>query len=184
MRAFLAGLLFGALLAVALPLVALRRGLIDMAADVEPGIVEETIGEWAYEGWLRRSAPVLRNPVTTNADVLSEGLSHYRENCVACHAAPGVEAAEIAKGLHPGAPALDEEEVQERTDGELFWTIKKGVRMTGMPAFGPTHADEELWKIVAFVRHLPELTAAEKAELREATEEEEGHHHHHGDPAG
>jgi mono/diheme cytochrome c family protein len=61
-------------------------------------------------------------------------------------------------------------------DGELFWTIRQGVRMTGMPAFAPTHSDEEIWKIVTFIRHLPHLTPEEKEKLRSVTEEEAHHH--------
>jgi mono/diheme cytochrome c family protein len=55
--------------------------------------------------------------------------------------------------------------VQKRTDGELFWVVQNGIRMTGMPAFGPTHKDEEIWKIVAFLRHLPALTPEEEKAL-------------------
>jgi len=47
-----------------------------------------------------------------------------------------------------------------------------------MPAFGPTHTDDEIWKIAAFIRHLPKLTDQEKAALKSASSEEEEHHHH------
>ncbi len=75
-----------------------------------------------------------------------------------CHGAPGVDASAIGEGLNPPAPDLTLPKVQGRTDGELFWLVQNGLRMTGMPAFGPTHPEEEIWKIVAFLRHLPELT--------------------------
>ena len=61
-------------------------------------------------------------------------------------------------------------------DGELFWVVSNGIRMTGMPAFSPTHKQEEIWKIVAFVRHLPEITKEEQQILRAGHEEEAGHH--------
>jgi mono/diheme cytochrome c family protein len=86
-----------------------------------------------------------------------------------------VAATEVAKGLNPPAPSLGSEE-DDTPDGELFWVTKHGIRLTAMPAFGSTHTDEEIWKIVAFMRHLPELTAEEKDSLREAPETE-GHHH-------
>ena len=56
--------------------------------------------------------------------------------------------------------------MQKRTDGELFWLVQGGIRMTGMPAFGPTHSDEEIWKIVAFVRRLPALSPEDQQELK------------------
>jgi hypothetical protein len=61
-------------------------------------------------------------------------------------------------------------------DGELFWVVSNGIRMTGMPAFAPTHKEDEIWKIVAFVRHLPEITKEEQQALKASREEETGHH--------
>src|SRR5206468_7122711 len=103
------------------------------------------------------------------------GLDHYRENCVVCHGAPGVEMGEAGKGLNPPPPFLDSPAVQGRTDGQMFWIVKNGIRMTGMPAWGPTHKDEEIWQMVAFMRHLPQLTGAEKAKLQPAEEAEQHH---------
>jgi mono/diheme cytochrome c family protein len=86
--------------------------------------------------------------------------------CVTCHGAPGVDASEAGEGLNPAAPDLSTGKVQKRSDGELFWLVQGGIRMTGMPAFGPTHNDEEIWKIVAFVRRLPALSPEEQQELK------------------
>ena len=86
--------------------------------------------------------------------------------CVTCHGAPGVDASEAGEGLNPPAPDLTTGKVQKRTDGELFWLVQSGIRMTGMPAFGPTHKDEEIWKIVAFLRRLPALSPDEARELK------------------
>jgi mono/diheme cytochrome c family protein len=85
--------------------------------------------------------------------------------CVSCHGAPGVDASPVGEGLNPPAPDLTLARIQERSDGELFWLVQNGIRMTGMPAFGPTHRDEEIWEIVAFLRHLPELTPEEEKAL-------------------
>ena len=64
--------------------------------------------------------------------------------------------------------------VQARSDGELFWIAANGIRMTGMPAFSPTHDEKEIWEMVAFIRHLPEITDEETARLKaEAGGEEE-----------
>jgi mono/diheme cytochrome c family protein len=172
---FLAGFVVGGIVCVGAPLLVLRLGIMDMSATPEPGPVETFVGNLAYDSWIEHAAPQERDPFDGNPTAIAVGLDHYRENCVGCHGAPGIEPAELAKGLHPGAPELWKDS-EDMTDGELFWTVRQGVRMTGMPAFGPTHSDEEIWKIVAFVRHLPQLTAEEKAQLRPATEQE-GHHH-------
>jgi hypothetical protein len=90
-----------------------------------------------------------------------------------------VDAGEIGQGLNPPAPELTLPRVQKRPDGELFWIVSNGIRMTGMPAFKPTHKPEEIWKIVAFLRHLEEVTPDEQKALKAVTEEAE--HHHEGE---
>jgi mono/diheme cytochrome c family protein len=172
---FLAGFVLGVVVCVGVPLLALRLGLVDMSAAPEPSSIESFVGNLAYDSWIEHAAPRQRNPFDDNPAAIAVGLDHYRENCVGCHGAPGVEPDELAKGLHPRAPELWKDS-EEMGDGELFWTIRQGVRMTGMPAFAPTHSDEEIWKIVTFIRHLPHLTPEEKEKLRSVTEEEAHHH--------
>jgi mono/diheme cytochrome c family protein len=92
-----------------------------------------------------------------------------------CHGAPGVEESEFGQGLNPPAPDLTLPVIQKMSDGELFWIVSNGIRMTGMPAFSPTHKPEEVWKIVSFVRHLPELTDEEQKALGAGTDEKAHH---------
>jgi mono/diheme cytochrome c family protein len=174
MRVFV-GFLLGVVACIVGPLLALRLGLVDMSAVPAPSAVERAVGELAFDGWLAHTAPTSPNPFPSDPANIAVGMDHYRENCVDCHGGPGVTPAELAKGLHPDAPKLWKTGSQSMTDGELFWTIRNGVRMTGMPAFAPTHTDKEIWQIVTFVRHLPQLTADERATLQAATEE--GDHH-------
>ncbi len=175
---FVVGFLLGVIACVGAPLLGIRLGYLSMAARPEPGAVEEFVGELAYEWWIEGAAPKQSTAFAGDPAAIAVGLDHFRENCVACHGGPDVAAAELAKGLHPAAPELSADDVQKMSDGELFWTTREGVRLTGMPAFGPTHSDEEIWKIVAFVRRLPHLTPEEKEKLRATTQEEHGHHHH------
>jgi mono/diheme cytochrome c family protein len=153
----------------------LATGSVSVGADVKPGLIERTLAPWGRDRSVQRHAPKLKNPYAGDPDAIATGLDHYRENCLACHGAPGVAISELAKGLNPPAPSLGKEE-SDTPDGELFWVTKHGIRLTSMPAFGGTHSDEEIWKIVAFIRHLPELTTEEKDFLREAGSDEESHH--------
>ena len=89
---------------------------------------------------------------------LAEGCEHYREMCGGCHGAPGVERSEIGAGMNPPPEDLAEA-AEDWTPSEVFWIIKNGVKMTGMPGFGPTHDDKKLWNITAFVKRLPGMTA-------------------------
>ncbi len=169
------GFLAGILVALFVPIILLAMGAINIGADVKPGLIEQTIGPWARDRSVERRAPKEKNPYAGDSGAIATGLDHYRENCVMCHGAPGVAAAELSKGINPSAPSLDKED-SDKSDGELFWVVKHGIRMTAMPAFGPTHTDEEIWTLVAFIRHLPELTAQERDSLRAATDEEAPHH--------
>jgi mono/diheme cytochrome c family protein len=89
---------------------------------------------------------------------MAEGAEHYAEMCAGCHLAPGVRDSEIRQGLNPPAPDLTRSAPEA---AEAFWTIKHGIKMTGMPAWGPTHSDDKLWAIVAFVEALPHMSAKE-----------------------
>ena len=162
---FLAGILFGILALGAAALVFVVSGTFQVAAAVSPGAVETRLARFALDRSVARRAPKETNPLGKNPDILREGGKHYKEMCVVCHGAPGVDASEIGEGLNPPAPDLTLQRVQRRSDGELFWIVQNGIRMSGMPAFGATHKDRQIWEIVAFLRHLPELTPEEEKAL-------------------
>lgn len=90
----------------------------------------------------------------------------FDDMCVQCHGAPGKDPSIVGKGLNPPPPWLPGT-VQRWTRAELFWIVKNGVKMTGMPAFGPTHSDEDLWLLVAFLQRLPNIKPEEFRELSE-----------------
>lgn len=174
---FLAGILAGLLLLGLGAAAFVLSGTFDVAATVHPSKLEKQLGELALDRSVARRAPKTSNPVAPSPESLRTGLEHYRGMCVTCHGAPGVDASDIGNGLNPPAPDLTLSKVQARTDGELFWLVSHGIRMTGMPAFGPTHEEDEIWKIVAFLRHLPEITAEEEAALKGSGGGEPEHKH-------
>lgn len=98
------------------------------------------------------------------------GFRNYREMCVMCHGAPGVEPSEVGQGLTPEPPDLAKR-VENWSAAELYWIVHHGIKMTGMPAFGPTHADEELWALVAFLQKLPSLTPEAYQAMERAAED-------------
>jgi len=110
-----------------------------------------------------------------------EGFRPYHGLCSLCHSAPGLEASPIRQGLNPKPPLLNSEPVQRRSNEELFWIVKHGIKMSGMPAFGPTHDDRELWQIVAFVRQLPRIKGDEYLAMvtaaGKALSDDHGHDH-------
>jgi len=175
---FLLGVVCGLLLVAIAAAAVVYTGSFNVSAIVPPSKAERTLATLALNKAVAKRASVRKNPLAANSETLRGGLAHFRENCVLCHGAPGVDPGEIGQGLNPGAPDLTLRRVQARSDGELFWITSNGIRMTGMPAFSPTHGEKEIWQIVAFLRHLPELTDEETAALKRETEEME---HHHGE---
>jgi mono/diheme cytochrome c family protein len=102
---------------------------------------------------VRTEAPP--SPDLTDPALTERGFKSYHTMCVICHSAPGRKATAIRKGLNPKPPRLYTDRVQRRSDTELYWIIEHGMRMTGMPALGPTHKPNAIWGLVAFMRQLP-----------------------------
>ena len=87
---------------------------------------------------------------------MEEGFPHYHETCRLCHEGPGYLPAEFAEGLYPHPPGMTAGHLQEAlSDAEIYWIVKHGLKMTGMPTFGPTPDEEQLWGIVAIVEEIP-----------------------------
>ena len=106
-----------------------------------------------------------------------EGAEHYSAMCVDCHLAPGITVSEIRAGLLPHPPNLAQQSVDPRV---AFWAIKHGIKASGMPAWGQTHDDEEIWNIVSFVHQLPHMTPDDYRAMTAATEEHAGDKDEHG----
>ena len=101
---------------------------------------------------------------------ISAGAGLYAEMCSGCHLAPGMEKTEISQGLYPRAPELAQG--TDLTPAEEFWTIKHGIKMSGMAAWGKTHNDTLIWDMVAFLQKLPALSPAQyKAAVKSAPED-------------
>src|SRR5262247_576210 len=104
-------------------------------------------------------AKALKNPLPSTPLGIAEGRDHFADHCAVCHANNGSGNTQINAGLYPPAPDMRLAQTQDLTDGELFYIIKNGVRFTGMPGWGGE--DEDNWKLVLFIRHLPQLSEKE-----------------------
>lgn len=120
-------------------------------------------------------------PSLSDAQLMKTGLRHYHSMCRWCHGAPGYSRREFAMGLYPSPPDLVSGQVQQEwNEAQLYWIINNGLKMTGMPSFGVTHSEEELWGVVAFLKGLPDLPVAEYLEMLQAStqqEQQQGHDH-------
>jgi len=119
---------------------------------------------WLIEQFRDRSIAVRARDVVVPASLtdvkrLQSGAGLYTEMCSGCHLAPGLAKTEISQGLYPQAPELFRE--PQRSAKEQFWVIKHGVKLTAMPAWGKTHSGESIWDMLAFVRQMPKMSAAQ-----------------------
>jgi mono/diheme cytochrome c family protein len=126
------------------------------AAD--PGVVRWAVThvrQASIERHATERAPAqLNDPATVRAGA----RAYFERGCVNCHGAPGVEWAKFSEGLHPDPPDL-KEIANERTPQQLFWIIKNGINMTGMPSFAAIEMpDQEIWSVAAFVKKLPSIS--------------------------
>lgn len=140
-------------------------GVFNVAADEPHWRVTYWLMETARERSIAvRARGVEAPPALDDPQLLAMGAEHYAEMCTDCHLAPGMKDTEMRAGLYPRPPNLAEHGAHRPAD-ETFWIIKHGVKMSGMPAWGVTHDDHSIWGMVALVRKLPELSAAQYEEL-------------------
>lgn len=180
MRTLLASLaLMPALLAVG-GLAFLYSGLYDVAA---------TAPDWPVTGWAletvrtrsieTHAAGIPVPPGLDDPAKLLIGTEHFAAHCAVCHGAPGVPKGDIAHGLNPQPPDLTHAS-DHYTPPELFWILKHGIKMTGMPSWSD-HSDAELWATVAFLEKLPGMTEQDYAKLVMASMAHGSVHEHGGE---
>ena len=139
-------------------------GLYDVAA---------TTPHWPFTAWLLETART-RSIKARAAEIqtprglddpakLVIGVEHYAAHCAVCHGAPGVPKGDIARGLYPPPPDLAKA-APVYSPAELFWIVKHGIKMTGMPAWSD-HSNEELWATVGFLQKLTSMSEQDYARL-------------------
>ncbi len=146
--------------------VAIRRS--GLSALPEPSSAEATIARGVRRFAIPGHARARQNPVPLDARVLAEGRAHFADHCASCHANDGSGATEIGRRLYPRAPDMRLPATQQLTDGELFYIIENGIRLTGMPGWGGGGDERGSGELVHFIRHLPKLTREELLEMKRA----------------
>ena len=164
MRTVIATLLIALLILVLGAGVVIYSGVYDVAA---------TAPHWPATAWLLETARsrsikalaagIAVPPGLDDPAKIIIGVEHYAAHCAVCHGAPGVPRGDIAQGLYPPPPDLAKT-APLYTPAELFWVVKHGIKMTGMPAWSD-HSDDELWATVGFLEKLPGMSEQDYANL-------------------
>ena len=162
-------------LAAGYGLALVRRGF---STRETPSLTEKFVATTARRLAVPSRYRQLRNPFSPSAEDVQAGMEHFSDHCATCHANDGSGDTLFGKGLYPKPPDMRIRETQGKSDGELYYTIENGVRLSGMPAFGEEHVaggDADTWKLMLFIRRLPNLSAdqlKQMGELNPKTEEE------------
>ena len=137
-----------------------------LSSRAQPTRLEAMLARSARHMAIPAEARSQQNPMPDTQENQRDARLHFADHCAVCHANDGTGDTMIGHGLYPKPPDLRDRETQKLSDGEIFWIIENGVRFTGMPAFGGTHgSQQDSWKLVRFIRHLPQLSAEERMEM-------------------
>ena len=168
-----AGAIILILIVVAVVIAVAAMGAYDVSADrPHTGFVARAIA-YVRDRSIDARAEGIKAPPLNKPNMIAEGAEHYDAMCTGCHLAPGAHDNEMRPGMNPRPPRLAA--FGPGDPRGQFWTVKHGIRMTGMPAWGKTHSDEDIWNIVAFLQKLPTLSPEQ---YRALVKHAGGHHEH------
>jgi mono/diheme cytochrome c family protein len=144
--------------------VTIRRGF---SARDNPSAMEVYLAKTTRKLSIPASERDAKNPFPPTTEVLSEARAHFADHCATCHGNDGSGKTEIGQNLYPKTPDLRQSETQNLTDGQIYYIIHNGIRLTGMPAWGGPGKDDDSWKLVLFIRHMPQMTLQEMKDMEQ-----------------
>lgn len=158
-RGIVLGIVATLVVIVLLGYVGVELGMLPANADAKPSKMERWAARTSLRATIARQAPRTPNPVPlTDANLIS-GIKLYAANCAMCHGAADGNKSNVAAGLYQHPPQLANDGVEDDPEGETYWKVAHGIRFTGMPAFGHTLRDTQIWQIALFLKHMDSLPA-------------------------
>ena len=148
------------LLAASIGLAFVFTGVYDVAATKSHTPLTLWVLDEALEHSVERHAHGIQTPPLDDPELVQAGLRHYGLMCAPCHGGVGVDRSEFAQGMMPPPPKMTEV-AGDWTPAQFYWIVKNGIKMSGMPGFGKTHTDRQLWAMVAAARRLPSMSPEE-----------------------
>lgn len=135
-----------------------RRGF---SAREKPSALEAFVARRVRRMATPASAREARNPFSATPETLEQAREHFADHCAGCHGNDGSGETTMGQNLYPKTPDMRLPATQNLSDGEIYSIIHNGIRLTGMPAWGAPDRDDDSWKLVLFIRHLPAMTPGE-----------------------
>jgi mono/diheme cytochrome c family protein len=159
MRGFVLGILFTLIALVAGGWWCLKQGYVDFAADQKPTAAEERISMAAVDASTDRRAPEGKNPVEPTETNIAAGAQLYLDHCAGCHGLPSNPDSAFARSFNPPVPEFFKD-APDMSDSQNFYIIQHGIRWTGMPAWGKTLSDTQIWQLATFLANVEKLPPA------------------------
>jgi len=169
MKGFILGIIT-ALAAIFLAgLIILKTGLVNFSADQPSSDTEKHLAMSAVDASTDRHAPELKNPLPTNQDTIVSGADLYMNHCAGCHGVPSNKDSVFANSFNPPVPVFFKD-APDMSENQNFYIIQHGIRWTGMPAWGSTLSDTQIWQLVTFLSNIEKLppAATKKLEIQAA----------------
>jgi cytochrome c553 len=163
----------------------INAGLYPIGADTPHNKVTYWLLETMRERSIARASRDIQVPDLNNSELLLTGGPDYNDMCSQCHLKPGRAQSDMSIGLYPSPPNLSlassdhdhAHDVKEAASAQRqLWIIKHGIKASGMPAWGPTHDDQRIWAMVAFIQKLPTLTPEQYQILTSRSDEKNDSH--------
>jgi len=151
----------GTLVVLALGLYAgVKLGVMPANADAKPSGMERWMARTSLHATLAREAPAGPVPIPLTDENLIAGVKIYAADCAVCHGGPAATPSKIARGLYQKPPQLGKDGVEDDPEGVIYWKVRHGIRLTGMPSFGGSLDDQQLWQVTLFLKHMDSLAPA------------------------
>ena len=162
-RWILAVIVVALLVAIIVGWIQIQHGF---SARDNPTALEALVARKVRKMAIPREVKIQKNPYTGTLEMLTDTRRHFADHCAICHGNNGSGNTTIGRNLYPKASDMRLSATQNLTDGEIYYIIHNGIRLTGMPAWGEAHgSDEDSWKLVLFIRHLPKLTPEDEKDM-------------------
>ncbi len=136
--------------------IAVAASRLTLSALSEPGQTETLLATKAKHYLVQRNSRSGIPPAPFDRQAaIKEGERLFGTECAACHGMSGRSPTDAGRWMYPRAADLASRDTQSYSDEEIFWIIKNGIRLSGMPAFGKVETDDHIWDLVLYFRTLP-----------------------------
>jgi mono/diheme cytochrome c family protein len=159
MKGFFLGIIATLLALFGIAMFVAKTGRVNFAADQAPSETEKHLAMAAVDASTDRHAPEMKNPLTASEATLVSGADLYMNHCAGCHGLPSNPDSAFARSFNPPVPVFFKD-APDMAENQNFYIIQHGVRWTGMPAWGSSLSETQIWQLVTFLGNLEKLPPA------------------------